>query len=111
MEIRYFGGDERDGKVFVVETKAAGGLVLESHQHEHAHTSVLVSGKARVTVDGVAQVLEGYQIITVPANTMHKVEAITDIVWLCLWAGDVAPREQAEQSLKMAHAFNAGAAK
>ena len=110
MQIRYLGGDKQDGDVFVVETIAEGGLVLESHKHEHAHTSILVSGKARVTIDGVARELEGYQIITVPANTMHKVESITPIVWLCLWAGNLAPREQAEQSLKVAEAFNAQAA-
>jgi quercetin dioxygenase-like cupin family protein len=109
MDIRFFGGDEQDGRVFVVETKAAAGLTLESHQHSHAHTSVLVSGKARVTIDGAVQELDGYQILTVPANTQHKVEAITDIVWLCLWADDVAPRGQAEQSVKMAEDFNARA--
>ncbi len=109
MQIRYFGGDEQDGKVFVVETRVKGGLVLESHQHEHAHTSVLVSGKARVTIDGQAQELEGYQIVTVPANTQHKVEAVTDIIWLCLGADEVAPRDQAAQSVQMAEAFNAQA--
>lgn len=31
MQIRYFGGDEQDGNVFVVETRAAGWLVRESH--------------------------------------------------------------------------------
>jgi quercetin dioxygenase-like cupin family protein len=109
MQIRYFGGDEQDGKVFVVETRVEGGLVLESHQHDHAHTSVLVSGKARLTIDGVVQELEGYQIVTVPAKTQHTVEAITDIVWLCLWADEVAPRAQAAQSVGMAEAFNAQA--
>lgn len=56
---------------------------------------MLVSGRARLTIDGQARELDGYQIVTVPANTQHKVEAITDIVWLCLWADEVAPRDQA----------------
>lgn len=101
MDIQFFGGDEESGEVFVVETKAPAGYVLESHKHSHAHTSVLVSGEADVTVDGVTTRYNGYNIITVPKDTFHKVEAVTDIIWLCLWAGDLAPREQAEESLKL----------
>jgi quercetin dioxygenase-like cupin family protein len=101
MDIRFFGGDEAAGNVFVVETTAEAGYLLESHIHDHAHTSVLVSGTADVTIDGKTERLTGYRIVTVPAKTFHRVEAVTDIVWLCLWAGDLAPREQAEESLKL----------
>lgn len=101
MEINFHGGDEEHGSVFVVETKAEAGYKLDSHVHEHAHTSVLVSGVADVTIDGVTKRLNGHQIVTVPKNTMHSVTAITDIVWLCLWADDLANKEQAEESLKL----------
>jgi hypothetical protein len=43
----------------------------------------------------------GYRMLTVPAHTRHTVVAVTDIVWLCLWSDDVAPREQAQESLKL----------
>lgn len=101
MDIKFHGGDTESGNVFAVETTAEAGYMLESHQHEHAHLSVLVSGTADVTVDGKTERMTGYRIVNIPANTVHKVEAITDIIWLCLWAGDLAPREQAEQSLKL----------
>jgi quercetin dioxygenase-like cupin family protein len=101
MNIQFFGGDDEAGNVFVVETSAEAGYTLESHKHEHSHTSVLVSGTADVTIDGVTARHTGYKLLTVPANTVHKVEAVTDVVWLCLWAGDVAPREQAIESLKL----------
>lgn len=101
LGIQFFGGDDESGNVFVVETTAEAGQLLESHVHEHAHTSVLVSGIARVTIDGVEEIMTGYRIVTVPKNTAHSVEAVTPIVWLCLWAGDVAPREQAKESLKL----------
>lgn len=104
LGIQFFGGDDEAGNVFVVETKADAGQVLESHVHEHAHTSVLVSGTARVTIDGVEEVMTGYRMVTIPKNTSHSVVAMTPIVWLCLWAGDLAPREQAEQSLKLMEA-------
>ncbi len=97
MSIRF----HDDGGVFVVETTAAAGYLLKSHQHAHAHLSVLVSGTADVTVDGKTERMDGYKMITVPAHTRHTVMAVTDIVWLCLWADDVAPREQAEESLKL----------
>ena len=90
-----------DGGVFVVETTAAAGYELKSHQHEHAHLSVLVSGIADVTVDGKTERLSGYKMILVPAHTRHTVVAVTDIVWLCLWADDLAPRDQAEKSLEL----------
>lgn len=101
LGIQFFGGDEEAGNVFVVETKAEAGQLLESHVHEHAHTSVLVSGTAKVTIDGVEELMTGYRIVTIPKNTMHSVGAVTPIVWLCLWAGDLAPRELAEDSLKL----------
>lgn len=104
LGIQFFGGDDESGGVFVVETKAAAGQLLESHVHEHAHTSVLVSGTARVTIDGVSEVMTGYKIVTVPKNTVHSVEAITPVIWLCLWAGDLAPRELAENSLRLVEA-------
>lgn len=99
--IAYRGGDEASGGVFVVETIAPAGWELESHRHRHAHTSVLVSGVADVTIDGVTQRLEGYQLVTVPAGTVHKVVAVTPIVWLCLWAGLLAPRQEVEDSLRL----------
>ena len=101
MNIQFFGGDDDSGNVFAVETVAQKGYVLESHKHEHSHMSVLVSGTADVTVDGVTTRMTGYKFITIPKDTVHKVEAVTDIVWLCLWAGDVAPRELAEKSLRL----------
>ena len=99
--ISYRGGDEASGKVFVVETKAPAGWELASPRHRHAHTSVLVSGIADVTVEGVTTRLEGYNLVTVPADTVHSVAAVTPIIWLCLWAADMAPREEVEESLKL----------
>lgn len=99
--IRFVGGDAEHGEVFVVETKAPAGYELGSHTHEHAHTSVLVSGVADVTVAGVTRRMRGYELVTIPAGSTHTVVAITDIVWLCLWAGDLAPRKEVEESLQL----------
>ena len=100
INIQFHGGDEQSGNVFAVETIAPAGHLLESHKHEHSHMSV-VSGTADVTVDGVTERMTGYRLITIPKNTVHKVQAVTDIIWLCLWAGDLAPKEQAQESLRL----------
>jgi quercetin dioxygenase-like cupin family protein len=101
LNINFHGGDSDSGEVFVVETLAEAGMVLESHKHEHSHLSVLVSGTADVTVDGKTERMTGYRLVSIPANTVHKVQAVTDVVWLCLWADSVAPKEQAMESLRL----------
>jgi quercetin dioxygenase-like cupin family protein len=99
--IRYLGGDAEHGDVMVVETIAPPGWELESHRHKHAHVSVLVSGTADVAIDGEERRLEGYCLVTVPAGSVHRVRAVTPIVWLCLWAGKLAPRKEVEDSLSL----------
>jgi quercetin dioxygenase-like cupin family protein len=101
MNIEFHGGDEQSGNVFAVETRAEAGYMLESHVHEHSHMSVLVSGTADVTIDGKTERMTGYRLLTIPANTKHSVQAVTDVIWLCLWADDLAPKCQAQESLKL----------
>jgi hypothetical protein len=100
MQINFHGG-EAPGDVFIVETIAEAGHVLQSHRHAHGHTSVLVKGAADVTVDGITTRYVGYNIVEISADTEHCVVALESIVWLCIWAGDVAPRALAEESLKL----------
>ena len=101
MHIKFHGGDEESGEVFVVETKAEAGVRMGTHTHAHAHLGVLVSGTARVTVAGHSEVMTGYRMVQIPAGCTHEIEAITDMVWLCLWADHLADKEQAKASLKL----------
>ena len=78
--VHHFGDNE-----YIKETHIAAGIELEQHKHKHSHLSVLVSGKAAVTVDGVRTELEGYCTLTIAAHKTHKVEALTNCVWLCVW--------------------------
>jgi quercetin dioxygenase-like cupin family protein len=93
--------DDEESDVFVVETFAEAGYELGSHTHEHSHMSLLVSGKAVVTIDGVDTFYDGYNWIHVPANTTHQVKAVTDIIWLCIWADHLAPKQEALDSIKL----------
>lgn len=104
MHIAYYGGDEDSGNVLAVETVAPAGMMLESHVHEHSHLSILARGKALVKVGDVEQVFDATdlpKVVMIPRGVQHSVQAITDIVWYCNWAGDLAPREQIEDSLKL----------
>jgi len=106
MDIQFFGGDEESGSVFVVETKINAGLFINSHKHRHAHTSVLVSGIADVTIDSITTRMTGYNLITIPKDTTHMVEAVTDVIWLCLWAGDEVSHKEAQEALETVKAYN-----
>jgi len=106
MDIQFFGGDEDSGKVFVVETKVDAGYMIESHKHYHAHTSVLVSGTADVTVDGVTKRMSGYKLVFIPKDTVHTIVAVTDVIWLCLWADDQVCNEEAKEALELVKSFN-----
>jgi quercetin dioxygenase-like cupin family protein len=106
MNIEFHGGDTQSGNVFAVETRAEAGYMLESHVHAHSHMSVLVSGTADVTIDGQTERMTGYRLLTIPANTRHSVQAVTDVVWLCLWADAIAPKLLAEESLKLVPAHD-----
>ena len=99
--IQFHGGDESSGGVFAVETFAPAGMVLESHTHAHSHMSVLASGCADVTIDGKTERHQGPCVLSVPANTAHKVVAVSDVVWYCLWADAIAPKDQAHESLRL----------
>lgn len=105
MELKLIDNPEEAGNVFVVETKAEAGAKLTSHQHDHSHLSVLVSGKAEVEINGVTTIYEGYNLINVPKDVIHEVRALTDIIWLCIWDSDLAPRERAEQALKLVNGY------
>ena len=99
--IQFHGGDAESGNVFAVETFAPAGMMLESHVHAHSHMSVLALGEADVTIAGVTSRHVGPCVLIVPSNTAHSVRAVTDVAWYCLWAGDIAPREQAAESLRL----------
>lgn len=97
-----FHGDDEETGVFLVQTAAKAGMVLESHVHDHGHLSYLVSGEAEVTIEDQTQILTGPQPIIVPKNTKHKVQAKTDIVWLCITnSDDLLQKERAYASLKL----------
>jgi quercetin dioxygenase-like cupin family protein len=80
------------GGVYVKETHIPAGCVAVQHKHVYDHLSVLVSGRAKVSVENQFAEIEAPRVLTILANKYHKVEAVTDCVWLCVHAtGEVEP--------------------
>jgi quercetin dioxygenase-like cupin family protein len=100
-EIHFHGGDAEHGDVFMVETHAPAGHVLEQHAHDKAHMSYLVRGEALVEVDGISTKYTGPCVLAIAAHKVHAVHALTGITWLCLWATDEKIQQQAKDSLKL----------
>lgn len=71
---------------YIKETRIPKGVFLLQHQHPHAHQSVVASGKCRVTVDGVSTDYKNFAVLFIGAEKAHKVEALSDVVWLCIHA-------------------------
>ena len=69
----------------MVEARIPAGISLPQHAHDHDHLSLLSSGTADVTVNGVTTRHHGGDVLTIKAGLVHTVVAVTDVVWFCIW--------------------------
>jgi quercetin dioxygenase-like cupin family protein len=76
------------GGVYIKETHFKAGEWGEKHTHNFDHLSTLASGRVELEIDGVSVEIEGPKILTIIADKVHRVKAITDVVWLCIHATD-----------------------
>lgn len=77
----HFGGD-----AYIKAVGMQAGQFIGQHAHAHDHLSVLVHGSVRLYVEGQAsRVLCGYQTLKIEAGKEHRIEAMTDAMWLCVW--------------------------
>lgn len=81
LSIKHHFGDNE----YIKETHIPAGIELDQHKHKHSHLSVLVSGTALVTVDGVTKTYTGYSTLLIEAGKSHKVVSLSDCIWLCVW--------------------------
>lgn len=86
--VHHFCGELPGPKPYIKEARMPAGSFLGKHSHLHDHLSVLVSGRARLWTKGVAEEHAGYCSLFMPAGVEHGIEAVTDCIWLCVWATD-----------------------
>lgn len=87
------------GGTYVKETEIPADTSLAQHAHDHDHLSYLVRGRVVVTVDGERRELAGPMALTIEAGKVHEVLALTDAVWLCIWATDCTDPERVDDVL------------
>ncbi len=68
-----------DTQIMMVKVKFETGAVGYEHQHFHAQTTYVASGKFRVTIDGEERVLSEGDGFYIPPNVLHGA--------ICLEAG------------------------
>lgn len=52
------------------------GTVIGDHKHNKRHNTMLLSGKAKVTVEGDETVLTGFGVVDVGAGLEHSIEIL-----------------------------------
>jgi quercetin dioxygenase-like cupin family protein len=78
------------GGVYCREQTLEAGREVEKHVHDYDHLSYLGSGVASVDVEGELQVLTGPAMLEIKAGKRHRIQAITDITWLCIHSEAIA---------------------
>ncbi len=53
------------------------GAILPAHSHIHEQTTQIISGKLKMTIDGLTQILEPGAITIIPSNIVHSAIALT----------------------------------
>lgn len=85
--------------VYVRQMALPAGHVAQSHRHRFDHLSILAQGDVLLTVNGVSTHYRAPACITIAAHAVHSIQAISDCVWFCLHATDIADAAQIEHEL------------
>ena len=91
------------GGVYAKETQIPAGYLAVQHKHKFDHLSILASGKVQLTVDDKATVYEAPACLTIGANKVHSVLALTDVVWYCVHATDCTDVDEVDDDLVEEH--------
>ena len=72
---------------------------VDTHEHNYDHFGILGSGSVVMCLDGEMSVHHGPCVIEIAAGKKHSIRALTDIVWFCVHATDVADPEKIDEVL------------
>ena len=85
--------------VYGKEMHLHAGWYAETHEHKYDHMSVLASGVVEVTIDGEKTLYQGFNVINIAAGKKHRIDALTDSIWLCVHATDETDPEMIDRVL------------
>lgn len=60
------------------------GSMIGKHSHTYDHASALVSGTARLDINGVVSEVTGPQMLLIEKNKNHTITAVTPVIWHCI---------------------------
>ncbi|NJW52118.1 cupin domain-containing protein [Salinimicrobium oceani] len=63
-------------QLMIVKVKFEKGAVGDVHDHLHSQGTVVASGKFRITIDGISEVLESGDAFFVPPRAKHGAECL-----------------------------------
>ncbi|GAB6947737.1 hypothetical protein JCM16161A_18670 [Vulcanisaeta sp. JCM 16161] len=65
-------------RVTVAQFKLLRGSVVKPHSHAHEQVSIVVKGRLRFVVNNDTYIAEPGDVVHIPPNTVHSVEALED---------------------------------
>jgi quercetin dioxygenase-like cupin family protein len=89
--------------VYAKRVDIPAGRVLQQHAHPFDHLSILARGTVLLKSAGHMERVKGPAVLTIPANTLHEVESLTDAVWLCIHATDETDPDKIDGALTSEH--------
>jgi quercetin dioxygenase-like cupin family protein len=75
------------------------GIFLGQHSHKEGHYSLILKGAARVETEDSSRVYHAPNIVFIEAGKKHKVIALDDVEWWCLWETDERDIAKIDESL------------
>jgi quercetin dioxygenase-like cupin family protein len=85
--------------VYARQMTLKAGHEVDTHEHKYSHLAILGSGSVIVEVDGEMEKRDGPCVIDIEAGKKHRIQALTDVVWFCVHATDVADPEKMDEVL------------
>ncbi len=87
------------GREYAKQMVLPAGFYADTHTHNYDHLSVLAHGIVKVLIGDEELVHTGPTCLVIPANAVHRIEAITDSVWFCIHATDETDPEKVDSVL------------
>jgi len=81
VDMAHLWADKGYAKVYTVPA----GKAIRQHKHKINHNGILVLGTARLIFQGKVIELIAPATVNLIAHHVHGIEAVTDIVWACVW--------------------------
>jgi quercetin dioxygenase-like cupin family protein len=76
------------GGVYLNKHDMDEGELLHKHTHDFSHSSIVAKGAIALYTENTKIVFVAGDVIEIPANVAHSVEALTAATWICVHTDD-----------------------